>query len=311
MFFFKYFRTKFVILINFTDHHTMKPFYSKATNDFDHSIRIRHDARFYPHWHYHDEYELVYVHKSSGIRYIGDNISRYFPGDLVLLGSMLPHIWLNDINHLANPQNQEVSTVVHFQRKFVHSDFFNLSLMENIKNLFQRAARGIRFIDFHEIEQILTPIQAGKGADKMIKVLDLLNRLGNHPNTEFLSSNEYHSVADGRRNDRLSKVHDYIAQNFKGKITLEYLASITRMTPPAFCNYFKNRTRKTVFNYINDLKIGYSRKLLIETDLNVDQIAFESGFNSTTFYNRKFKEKMQMTPKEYRKQFNLTNKMEF
>jgi AraC-like DNA-binding protein len=286
----------------------MKPFYTKATTDFDNSITVRYDEmpRFYPHWHYHDEYELVYIHKSAGIRYVGDSICPYLPGDLVLLGSRLPHIWVNKQDESNADENQAVATVIHFQRKFVHNEFFSLPLMERIRNLFLLSARGIRLIDFLKIEESLDRIQTCQSTDKMMAILDLLNQLGKHPNTEFLSSNEYRTVAGAgdQRNDRLSKVHDYLVQHFKEKITLTELASIARMTPPAFCNYFKSKNRKTVFNYINDLKIGYSRQLLIETDLNIDQIAFESGFNNTTFYNRKFKEKMTMTPREYRRQFD-------
>ncbi|MBN2762992.1 MAG: AraC family transcriptional regulator [Bacteroidales bacterium] len=291
----------------------MKPFYAKATSYFDNSICIRHDEmpRFYPHWHYHDEYELVYIHKSTGIRYVGDNITPYFTGDLVLLGSRLPHIWLNDVVDSTTLENQAASTVVHFQRKFVHNDFFNLPLMENIRNLFQRSARGIRFIDFPDIEQRLDDIQTSQATDKMIMVLDLLNQLAKYAQTELLSSKEYHTVVANQRNDRLSKVHDYIVRHFKEKITLESLASIALMTPQAFCNYFKGKTGKSVFTYVNDLKIGYSRQLLIESDLNIDQIAFESGFNNTTFYNRKFKEIMKITPKQYRKQFNILKKLNF
>ncbi|MDX9883129.1 MAG: AraC family transcriptional regulator [Prolixibacteraceae bacterium] len=291
----------------------MKPFYAKTATDSDNAINIRHDEmiRFYPHWHYHNEYELVYIHKSSGIRYVGDSINPYSEGDLVLLGSRLPHIWVNDIKDLNTSENQAVSTVIHFQREFVHHVFFNLSLMENIRNLFQLSARGVRFINFQKTEQRLINIQNSQATDKVILTLALLNQLCKHTRIELLSSKEYHLVTDNQNIDRLSKVHDYIVQHFKEKITLENLASVALMTPQAFCNYFKNKTLKTVFTYINDLKIGYSRKLLIETDLNVDQIAFESGFNSTTFYNRKFKEKIQMTPKEYRKRFKLEEKVKF
>ena len=285
----------------------MKPFYTKAINYFDNSFSIRYDEmpNFYPHWHYHDEYELVYIHKSSGIRYIGDSVSPYIPGDLVLLGSRLPHIWINEKNGQSTENNIAASTVIHLQRRFIHNEFFDLPLMEPMKNLFLCSVQGVRFIDFQNIDPYLNDIQQSQSTAKMMAILNLLNQLAQHTNVEYLSSNDYQSVVATQGNDRLSEVHEYIIQHFNEKITLEDLSAIAKMTPPAFCNYFKNKTRKTVFTYINDLKLGYSRKLLIETDLNVDQIAFQSGFNSTTFYNRKFKERMKLTPKEYRKQFDF------
>lgn len=279
----------------------MKPFYTKTTSNFDDPVCIRYDEMisFYRHWHYHDEYELVYIHKSKGIRYVGDSILPYAPGDLVLLGSRLPHIWMND----QVEDEPAALTVVHFQRKFIHNDFFSLTLMENIRNLFNRSAKGIRFLNFKGIESMLDSLKTSSNENRMIAVLNLLSRLARHPHTELLSSNDYQTVAAGQRNDRFTRINDYLITHFKEKITLAEIAAIAGMTPQAFCSYFKNMTRKTVFTYINDLKIGYSRKLLIETDLNIDQVAFESGFNNTTFFNRKFKEKMKKTPNEYRKQF--------
>ncbi len=285
----------------------MKPFYTKATSQFDNSFSIRYDEmpKFYPHWHYHDEYELVYIYKSEGIRYVGDNISPYLPGDLVLLGSKLPHIWINEQHRQSSEENLAASTVIHFQRKFVDNDFFAFPLMKPIRDMFLHSSRGIRFVEFNNMDSCLNEIRQCRSADKMIALLNLLNQLSNHSNIEYLSSHDYNSVAANQQNDRLSDVHEYIIRHFKEKISLEDLAEIAKMTPPAFCNYFKSKTRKTVFTYINDLKLGYSRKLLVETDLNIDQVAFQSGFNNTTFYNRKFKSKMQMTPKEYRKQFAI------
>ncbi len=285
----------------------MKPFYTQVTTNYDNSVTIRYDERelFYPHWHYHDEYEIVFIHKSEGIRYVGDSINPYKPGDLVMLGSRLPHIWINKTEESKEESNRAASTVIHFQRKFVHNDFFSLPLLEKLRNLFEQSARGIRFIDFKGIEKYLYNIHANTSTERVISVLELLTKLSNHPQTEFLSSKEYNKVVSGQRNDRLSKIHDYIAAHFREKIDLDTLAEIAHMTPQAFCTYFKNKTRKTVFTYINDLKIGYSCKLLIETELNIDQIAHQSGYNNTTFFNRKFKEKMQLTPKEYRKKFDL------
>ncbi|TRX71158.1 AraC family transcriptional regulator [Carboxylicivirga sp. M1479] len=283
----------------------MKPFYTKATTQFDNSVTIRYDEseHFYPHWHYHDEYELVYIRKSSGIRYIGDSINPYQKGDLVLLGSKLPHVWINNDSSKESNSNNAASTVIHFQPKFINNNFFELPMMDNLKNLFMLSSRGIRFIHFNDIEGHLTEINNTTSTERIIAVFKLLSLLSQHKEIEFLSSSEYNQVVTAHQSDRLTVVHNYIAKHFKEKIKLETLAEKVHMTPQAFCTYFRNKTRKTVFTFINDLKIGYSCKLLIESDLNVDQIAIQSGYNNTTFFNRKFKEKLKVTPREYRKKF--------
>lgn len=281
----------------------MKPFYTKPTTQFDDSVTMRYEEReqLYPHWHYHDEYELVFMHTSSGERYVGDSINPYSAGDLVLLGSKLPHIWINQLEE--GKANRAAFTVLHLKPQFVHNSFFELPLMEEVKNLFKNASRGIRFIDFIAIEKYLHAIHISNSTKRIIAVFELLEQLIAHPHFEYLGSSDYHTIQKSQQNGRFTKIHDYLAIHFREQISLDTLADLVHMTSPAFCTYFKNKTRKTVFTYINDLKIGYSCKMLIETDLNIDQIAHQSGYNSCTFYNRKFKEKIRLTPKEYRRKY--------
>ncbi|WP_298477110.1 AraC family transcriptional regulator [uncultured Maribacter sp.] len=283
----------------------MKPFYTKATTQFDNSITIRFEEReqLYPHWHFHEEYELVFIHKGSGERYVGDSINPFSSGDLVLLGSMLPHIWINDLKE--GQSNSVAFTVIHFKLQFVHNDFFELSLMEDVKKLFLDSSRGISFIGFNGIESTLHKIQNSDSVNRVIAIMEFLGLLVAHQNIEYLSSKEYHAVQRHQQNDRFSKIHNYIATNFREQISLKTLAELVHMTPPAFCTYFKKKTRMTVLTYINVLKIGYSCKLLIETDLNITHIANQSGYNNTTFYNRKFKQLKGVTPKVFRKNFRF------
>jgi len=285
----------------------MKPFFTKATTDFDHSIIICYEERknLYPHWHYHDEYELVFIHKGSGIRYIGDSINPFYPGDLILLGSGLPHIWINEKNGADQPENSCAVTIIHFQRKFIHNDFFELPLLNDIKKLFIKSSNGIKFNNIKGIESNLKKIEKANFAKKVIEVLTLLDKLSHAKDTELLSHTNYSSYQSYSQSERTTIIHNYIAQNFRSQIKLKNLAELVHMTPPAFCNYFKNKNRKPVFTYINDLRIGYSCKILIEKDLSIEQIAYMCGYNNTTFFNRKFKEKQGMTPKEYRKRYNF------
>ena len=285
----------------------MKPFYTKATTNYDSSVTIRYDEQdvFYPHWHYHNEYEIVYIHKSHGIRYVGDNISPYKPGELILLGSRLPHTWITSEDNKIYKPEPAACTVIHIQKKFIHNDFFALGLMKEINALFERSTRGVNFVGITGIEVLLNRIQENKSTERVLAVMALLAKLSKHKNYELLSGSGFQKAATIPTDDRLSLVHDFLANHFREQISLNSLADMANMTPQAFCNFFKRKTNKTVFTFINDLKIGYSCKLLIERDLNVSQIAALSGYNNTTFYNRKFKEKMKLTPKEYRSEFSF------
>lgn len=279
----------------------MKPFYTKVTEDYDYAITVRYDEQdiLYPDWHYHDEYELVYVHKGKGVRYIGDDIRPYQVGDMVLLGSRLPHVWMN--RNEKKEYSPSAMTVIHFKPQFVRNSFFELSMMQRLKTLFERSSRGLCFKNIEGVEPLLEEVKNTHEERRVLAVLHLLIHLLKHEEVEEVSSSIYHTVLENQQSDRLLKIHNYIAKHFREKIELEQLASLIPMTVPAFCAYFKKQSRKTVMDYISDLRIGYSCKLLVERNSTVEQVALQSGFNSTTFYNRKFKEKMGMTPKAYRK----------
>lgn len=288
----------------------MKPFYAKATTHFDNSVTIRYIEKddFHPIWHYHDEYELVYIHSGTGMRYVGDSIIPFSQGDFVLLGSKLPHMWMNKEGNEDGTKKYEdvAATVIHFQPKFIHNSFFELPMMKKIKDLFGQSTRGIRFTDFPDIEIFLNNLHNLTQTNMVVRILELLAAMCDYEKTTYISSHEYGSMISAQYNERFARIHHYLAIHFKEKINLNTLADLANMTPPAFCTYFKNKTTKTVFTYINDLKIGYSCRLLLETTLTIDQIGHQSGYNSITFYNRKFKEKMKLTPKAYRKKFRLS-----
>lgn len=283
----------------------MKPFFTKVTTNYDPSINIRYfeDRDLDPQWHFHNEYELVYIHKSKGTRYVGDSILPYNEGDLVLLGSNLPHTWIND--RLEDPTAISSTTVIHLQENFVKNDFFDLPLMKKVKTLINNSKQGILFTEIKNIEQSLATIRSAENAHKVALVIQLLHELSISENSTMLSTKNYVISAD-EHDERLGEILNYIIQNFKKKIVLNDLAEKAHMTPQAFCNYFKNKTRKTVFTYINDLRIGFSCRLLIEENLTIELVALYSGYNSTTFFNRKFKEKIGMTPKNYRHKFRFS-----
>ncbi len=291
----------------------MKPFYTKTSTFFDSAVIIRRDelSHFYKHWHYHDEYELVYIEKSTGKRFVGDSIGDFKEGDLVLLGSKLPHIWLNGPEYFDGSSSQKaIATIIHFQRRFVENDFIRLPSMNNIQRLFSDATCGVKFNNFKDIGEKLSAIQEATMTDQIILILDLLNRLSLHKDRELLATDRYAQNLMEKNQNRLTEVFEYIAHNFTNDIRLADLAQIAHMTPEAFCNYFKKKTRKTVFTYINDLKIGYSKKLLIDSHKSISQIAQESGFNSISFFNRKFKADLNITPLQYRKSFEAMDRFE-
>jgi AraC-like DNA-binding protein len=284
----------------------MKPSFVKLPNQDYAMLEIRRDKHLYKYWHYHEEYELVYIVKGEGLRFVGDNVSKFAEGDLVLLGSLLPHLWLHQEDYVGDSSPAVDAIILHINKKMLNGQILNFAEFEPLKTLFAKATCGIRFIE--PSKSILDKVQLlldSSGIERVVHFLDLFKDLAGEESYETLSSPSFSSMHRKHASDRLSKVYDFIANNFTRKITLEEIADLAHMTTNGFCNYFKKNTGRTVFQYINELKIGYAKKLMIESDMSISEAAFQSGFNSISFFNRVFRKSTGKSPREYKDGFKV------
>ncbi len=87
--------------------------------------------------------------------------------------------------------------------------------------------------------------------------------------------------------------------NFSRKIKLDEIATVANLSPTAFCRYFKSRTNKTFVGFLNEIRVGYACKLLLEREKSASEICYLSGFNNLTNFNIQFKKIKNLTPIEY------------
>lgn len=284
----------------------MKPSFAKLTHDADQLFYIRRDARshLYKRWHFHEELELVLILQSTGMRFVGDHVGTFGPGDLVLLGSMLPHLWLNDPAFFEEEALLAEAVVLHINKKVAETEILGFKEFQVLKSLLERASCGIYFKNYPSvISAYMEVLLEAEDLDKGIIFLQLMQQLVRVEDTEILSSEAFAAMHRRHSSSRLSLVYEFIANNFTRKVSLEEIAEMVCMTPASFCNYFKKKTGKTVFQHINESRISYAKKLLIETDHRVSQVAYTSGFSSISFFNRTFKKITGQSPSEYRAQF--------
>ncbi len=252
-------------------------------------------------WHYHPELELVVILKSSGTRFIGDNIEKFNEGEIVLIGKNLPHMWLNDKEYFEKDSKLEAQAIsIHFNENFAGDAFFNLPEMSSIEKLLIRAQSGIRFIgDLKLVINWIKELETLMKFDKLMKFFQILNFLANHQEYKLLSSIGFVNSFKKTGRNNLVDVYEYIIKNFKDKITLDDVASIACMNPTAFSRVFKRVNRKTFSEYLNEVRIGYACKLLMEEKYNISEICFESGFNNISNFNRQFKKTTNYSPTQY------------
>ena len=252
--------------------------------------------------HYHPEFEINFILNGKGVkRVVGDNIEEIDTIELVLIGPNLYHGW--ELNKCTSKKIHEIT--IQFDNNLFPDSLLSRRIMNPIKEMFNRSIHGILFSK--KVAEMLTPrlVKLSKldGMDYFLEITSILFDLANSRNQRLLSTYtvDYATFDDY---DKMKLVYEYVQKNFAEKITLEDVSSVASMTSISFNRFIKKRTGKTFVNYINDIRIGYAARWLVEKDMSVYEIAFKSGFNNIANFNRSFKAIKNRTPSQYREDFS-------
>ena len=287
----------------------MKPLPAEISKSIQSSLAIveNDEPYFSAPYHFHPELELVYVKEGFGRRIIGEKLEEFYPNDLVLLGPNLPHVWLNDsIFYKGFTNHRSKSLVIYFNRELFSKDFYEMKESMQLNDLFSRACRGIRIIGKTQAVVIdkMQQAAAKKGFQKIISVLELMNIIATSKEVEYITHSPYNDDSNKLSKDRLHEIYNYIIQNFNKEITLDDISSHANMTPSAFCRFFKKRTNKNFIEYLNEVRISNACKYLLESGLNISEIAFYCGYKTVSNFNKIFKKTTGLSPKAYREKTN-------
>ncbi|GAB3793383.1 AraC family transcriptional regulator [Spirosoma humi] len=282
----------------------MKALFEKVMFNEQSSLLVRRFELLYfdAPWHYHPEYELTYIVKSHGRRFVGDHVEPFRAGDLVLLGPDLPHFWRND-DEFYQPDSIHLaeSIVVQFPASFTERGLASIPEAASVRELLERARYGLRFSS--EMSQttadLMEKLPQQTGLTQVLSLLAILNMLSTDQNAQLLASDGYQLAPGAAETERMKRVLEFMLRHFREEVRVEQIASIAGMAPAAFCRYFKNRTRKTFVEYLNELRIGHARKLLSNVDMSVGQVGLECGYNNNSHFHRQFKLSTGITPFQY------------
>lgn len=260
-------------------------------------------------WHYHPETELIYFHKGSGTQFIGDSIKRFQQGNIVLLGSNLPHYWKYDNENIIEQCERPYSTVIHFSEDFWGPTFLNVPENKIIKHTLDNAKRGIQISAKREplIASLIEQLVNAEGHIRIILLMDVLALIGSSDSGKLLSSTGFTYNLDEGDKYRIKLIYDYTFANFKDKISLEEISTIANLTPNSFCRYFKAKTNKTYLQFVNELRISHACKLLFEDGNSIKQICYKSGFNNFSSFHSAFKMITGKTPLDYKQSYMIKN----
>jgi len=280
----------------------MKAVLEKIEPAFGSSFTIRRfddmEACNRPHWHFHPEYEIVYISNGHGKRHIGDHISYYEDGDLIFLGPNLPHFGFAE-----ELFEEHIEIVVQMKEDFLGQDFLGKPEMEAISRLFERSRKGISFGGGlkQEVGRRLQSMMQLGGFERMLELLAILQLMARSTEYIPLNANGFALEVNAQDQRRIEAVYAYVESGFQEEINLDEAASRVSMTVPAFCRYFKKLTRKTFSQFVNEFRIAHACRLLGDDSLTIAAVSFDSGFNNLSHFNRQFKNITGISPRDYRK----------
>lgn len=258
-------------------------------------VQIDKEPIFYNRLHQHEEIQISHIINGNGKLLVGDSVHQFSAGDTYVIGSNLPHIFK------SIPQEKDAHMVtVFFTDKSFGSDFFMLSYFKDLKQFFFNATTGFKVITNKEIiAQQLIELQSQNRLKRFISFLELLENLS-QISTEPLSSFIYSKTLSVNEGERLQEIFDFVLKNFQQSISLDEISKMAFMTPNAFCKFFKQRTNKTFFQFLIELRIEHACQLLSsKKELNINLVSDMSGFNSISNFNKKFKKLKGITPTQY------------
>ncbi len=269
------------------------------------SLIERDDAFFKAPFHFHPEMELVYVTESFGKRIIGDIIEPFCEGDLVFIGSNLPHVWMNDEVFFRENSNLKAKAIIlYFNKNIFNKGFYDMKEAITINEFFKNAEKGAR-INGNTKEVITKKLKIllqKNGFEKVIGLFEIMHILSQSKDISFITSDGYNAQLKHSETDRLSAVYKYVQQNIKENISLATIANISNLTPQSFCRLFKKRTGKSFVEYLNEARISAACKYLLDTDWSISEIAYNCGYKTVSNFNKLFKNITGTSPKFYRMQ---------
>ena len=282
----------------------MKAVFEQVKSDPSKALLVRHFRipQFDAPFHFHPEYELTLIVKGEGQRFVGKQVDNFSDGDLVFLGSHLPHCWIN--HQKENQTELSEAIVVQFNLHFLGEDFFNLHEFVAIKMFLDKSKAGfdIQGNEKMKISTRLLEMIVASPTQQILILLDILDRLSSAVQLKPIDLSFAENDFKVSETNRFQKVFSYLITHYKEDISLAEIAGIADLSPTSFCRYFKSITQQSFVEVLLEFRIKQACHLLQNTDMAIREIAFQSGFYDIPYFNSIFKKKKGISPKQYKKE---------
>ena len=264
----------------------------------------RHKTEFTYPLHQHKDYELNFIEYGKGVRRIvGDSVEEIGEYDLVLLGGEdLEHVW-----EQGNCRSKDIREItIQFSEDIFGAELLSKNQFLSIRRMLRKAAHGLSFptSSIMKVYSILDSIaDEQEKFVQFLKVLYVLYELSISEGARVLASSSFAHSARTQESNRVQRVKQYIHDHYAEALRLDDLAELVGMSPVAFSRFFRQRTGRTLSEYIVEIRLGFAARMLVDTSKNVSEICYECGFNNLSNFNRTFKAKRNYTPRDFRAMF--------
>jgi AraC-like DNA-binding protein len=256
-------------------------------------------------WHYHNNYEISFITEGTGRRIVADSMEEFQPGDLVFLGSNLPHVWVAEKEPRVLTDRTLEMVFLQFSSNILFPQLLALPEFKNVKRSLELSERGIQIVGqtLNEVSEIMLQLPYLKSFDRMNYFFRMMDIIGKSDSNISLASEEYMRKRFTTGNRRIAQLHDYLMNHYREEIDLAKLADLVHMAEGSLCRFFKQHVGTSIFEYLNRIKVDFACKLLMDPELGILDVCFDSGFNNLSHFNKQFRKNTGVTPSEYRKRF--------
>lgn len=281
----------------------MKAYPFKIVKKPQENIVLQEDKvfTFFDKLHYHQEIQISFIVKGEGKLIVGNTIHTYKAEDIIAIGSNIPHLFQSKKN---DSKSQMIS--IFFSRNAFGDDFFDIPEMQETKAFFDKIKYGISLnTQNNDLKKQFLQLHNANRFELFIAFLNILKKLSK-ASVKLLSNQVYKKGLSTYQGERLQLIFDYVMNNFQNDIKLSTVANMVHMSPNAFCRFFKQRSNKSFFTFITEVRVAHACQLLIESeDSYITEIAQESGFNTISNFNKHFKVIKGLSPTQYQKSMIL------
>ncbi|MEM1136226.1 MAG: AraC family transcriptional regulator [Bacteroidota bacterium] len=262
------------------------------------SLMVNPDLSDFFFWHFHPEFELVFIEGADGNRHVGNHLSRFKGSDLVFIGSYIPHL-----NFDYGIKTKYEKIVVHIKDDFLKNAFLSTPELNTVQQLIDLSKQGIAFGESTKqaIGPRLKKLPLLPHFEQFLELLSILNFLRHADDKELLHSEPVKNQFTRKDQNRLKMIYEYIDHHYQRKIELSKIAHLSNLSDAAFCRYFKKMTKLTFTKFVNNYRVDKAKKLLL-LDKNVAETCFECGFESLSYFNRIFKKVTGKNPRAFKKE---------